>query len=63
MGIAFSNLMGLLVPLDNGADGDIQLMKDDQNWRFVFGFPIILEIYVIITLLFVIKHDSIIQLL
>lgn len=29
IGIFFSNLMGLLIPINNGEDGDIQKMKDD----------------------------------
>lgn len=59
-GIFTSNLMGLLIPIDNGKEGDVQKMIDDQNWRIVFGFPILLEIYVIAILLFVIKNESII---
>lgn len=55
--------MGLLIPLNNGEEGDIQKMKDDQNWRLVVGVPIILEMYTLIVLIFFIKHESIIQLL
>jgi len=29
IGIFFNNLMGLIIPLDNGEEGDIQKMKDD----------------------------------
>ena len=60
IGIFFSNLMGLLIPINNGEDGDVQKMKDDQNWRLVIGVPIILEIYTLIVLIFIIKHESII---
>lgn len=60
IGIFFSNLMGLIIPINNGEEGDIQKMKDDQNWRLVLGVPIILEIYTLIVLIFIIKHDSII---
>ena len=52
-----------MIPLDNGEEGDIQKMKDDQNWRIVFAVPIVLEIFTIIVLTFIIKHESIIQLL
>ena len=38
-------------------------MIEDQNWRIVFGLPIVFELYSIIVLLFVIKHDSIIDLI
>lgn len=55
--------MGLLIPLNNGEEGDIQKMKDDENWRLVFGVPILLEIYTLVVLLFIIKHESIIKLL
>lgn len=60
IGIFLSNLLGLLVPIDNGKDGDVQKMIDDQNWRIVFGFPILLELYTVIVLLFIIKHESMI---
>lgn len=63
IGIALSNLMGLMIPLNNGEEGDLQKMKDDENWRVVFGVPIILEVYTLIVLLFIIKHESIIKLL
>lgn len=63
IGIFFSNFMGLLIPIDNGMDGDAQKMKDDQNWRFVFGMPILLELYTIVALVFFIKHESINHLL
>lgn len=62
-GVAFSNLMGLLIPIDNGDPGDAQKMLDDQNWRLVFGLPILFELYTIIILVFFIKYESIIQLL
>lgn len=62
IGLFFSNLMGLLIPIDNGEEGDVQRMKDDQNWRLVFAVPILLELYTIIILLFYIKYESIIQL-
>lgn len=42
IGITFSNFLGLLIPLDNGEQGDIQKMKDDENWRLVFGVPILI---------------------
>lgn len=58
-----SNFFGLMIPLDNGGEGDVQKMIDDENWRIVFGFPIVLELFAIVTLLFIIKHESIIQLL
>lgn len=38
-------------------------MLDDQNWRLVFGLPIVLEIYTILMLVFFIKQESIIKLL
>lgn len=63
IGICLSNFMGLLIPLDNGDEGDVQKMLDDQNWRLVFGFPILLNLYTVIVLVFFIKHESIIQLL
>lgn len=63
IGIFVSNLLGLLIPLDNGKVGDVQKMIDDQNWRIVFGFPILLEIYTVLALIFVIKNESMIQLL
>ena len=38
-------------------------MKNDENWRLVLGMPILLELFTIIVLLFIIKHESINQLL
>ena len=38
-------------------------MKDDQNWRYVFVVPMILEAYTVISLLLFIKNESIIRLL
>lgn len=55
IGITLSNCMGMLIPLDNGEEGDIQKMKDDENWRLLFGVPIILEIYTILALLYIFK--------
>lgn len=52
-----------MVPLDNGNEGDVQKMKDDQTWRYVIGAPIVLEVISLIVLTFFIKHESIIQLL
>ena len=57
VGLFFSNLMGFLIPVD---DGNVQLMKDDENWRIIFGVPIVLEIFTILVLVFYIKHESII---
>lgn len=62
-GAFLSNLMGLLIPLDNGQEGDVEKMLADENWRLVLGFPLILQIYSILVLTFVIKHVSIIDLL
>ena len=55
IGITLSNCMGMLIPLDEGNEGDIQKMKDDENWRLLFGVPIILEIYTIFALTFIFK--------
>lgn len=38
-------------------------MINDSNWRYVFGLPILFEVYGIIILIFIIKHESIIELL
>lgn len=59
IGVFFSNFMGLLIPMDNGQNGDVQKMMDDGYWRLVFGMPIIFQVYTIVALLFIIKHESI----
>ena len=63
IGIAFSNLMGLMIPIENETAADLKKMKEDSNWRIVLGLPIVFEAVTIIVLTFIIKHESMIQLL
>ena len=42
-GIFLSNFVGIAVPLDEGNVDDGQKMLNDQNWRLVFGLPILLQ--------------------
>ena len=40
LGIFLSNLLGMLVPLQ-----DKQHMLDDQMWRVVYGFPVVIQLF------------------
>ena len=48
-----SNFVGLAVPLDEGNPDDKQKILDDQNWRIVFGLPIVLSGLAFILIAFV----------
>jgi MFS family permease len=63
IGIFFSNLLGLIIPLDKGNPGDVDRMLEDQNWRIILGFPLAIQLYCIIVLIWFIKYDSINDLL
>lgn len=49
-----ATLFGLALPPDT----DLVALRENQTWRYVYGFPILLCIIQILILLFVIKHDS-----
>jgi len=52
-GIFLSNFVGLAVPLDEGKPDDLIKILDDQNWRLVFGLPILLSGFAFVLIAFV----------
>ena len=52
-GIFLSNFVGLAVPLDEGKSDDLIKMMEDENWRLVFGLPILLSCFAFILIAFV----------
>ena len=52
-GIFFSNFLGLLVPVEDADDpSSYQALKDDENWRVVYGFCGIAQFFVVISVIF-----------
>lgn len=41
-GLLLSNIVGIVVPLNNGQPGDVERMINDENWRVVFAFPAVM---------------------
>lgn len=65
-GIFLSNLLGMVVPLDDGrvsSEEAVKLMKADETWRLVYGAPLIFQLFTLVAIGFYFKEVSIIDLL
>jgi len=55
LGVTIAMVMGLWLPKPDDIDG----MKTNQLWRYIFGMPAVWAILQIICLLTILKYDSI----
>jgi len=55
MGILAAALVGLVLP---SSSDDDQILETSTTWRIVFAFPILFQVIMIFSLIFVYKHDS-----
>lgn len=63
LGVFFSNFLALLVPLEVKNDPtSYEALKLDNNWRIVYGFPALVELFSLIILLCSVKHISLLDL-
>ena len=47
-------LGGLILPKDT----DTEALKENQTWRLIFGFPLLLEFIILFGFLVVMRHDT-----
>lgn len=62
-GIFLSNFAGFTVPLDDGRDNALELMKNDRNWYIVIAIPAVFNVISLIAISFFYKHPSLINLM
>lgn len=62
-GIFLSNFAGFTVPLDDGRENALELMKNDKNWYIVIAIPAVLNLLSIIIIFFFYRHPSLINLM
>jgi len=63
VGAFLSNFIALLVPVEDKNDPDSYVaLKNDENWRLVFGFSAVAEIVSLIFLVCSVKHISLLDL-
>jgi len=63
LGMMFSGMMGLIIPIEDGTKETIQKMKDDTNWRFIIIMPVMMASLTIFITCINYKELSIIDLL
>ena len=63
LGIFLSNCAGFAVPLDDGRENALELMKKDTNWYIVIAIPTAFNVISIILISIFYKHPSLINLM